>query len=377
MEKNLLIEGGCTLSIQDKLERCESIDDLRLILEKNSRYFINWKAHINYLVNTSGYSYRKFASKCGISHNTIKSWCEKGLLPRSRNQFIQIGFGLKMSLATLNDFLQRYGKYPQLYSKNIEDAIFIFALNQGMDFSTAIALQDRFHYIIEAVFDKTLNNQTSISYYETLRLQTQLLSLHGEMQFEEFVKENIVSFSTSYEKLISYIDDYFDVATYDFMGADQHESLNSFLHTNIHSPQTINHLNKMISRLKTYRVIPKRNDLIALGIYLDMPLDDVNQLLSMAGMGPLCAKDKIESIVIYAIETAILNNPDIEYSNALLLKNFSENPEVIENCRRIIDRYEMNPYTTLEEDGGILKYVREALEQFDLEDVSELSRLLQ
>ena len=377
MKSTMQIKDGRTYVIQDEVERCEDIDDLRLILDNNSQYFVDWKAFINYLVNTGGYSYSQFARQCGMSRNTIVTWCEKGIQPRSRNQFIQLGFGAKMSLKTMNEFLQRYGKYPRLYSKNIEDAIYIFALNQGMTYKMAASLQDQFDYIIGEIANSNARNNMQIPYNETMQFQSQLLSLNDIKQFEGFITENITTFTSSNEKLVSFIDAYIKINTFEFTGADTEESLNGFLETKIRNPKIVNHYNKLISSLRNYRVVPKRNALIAFGVYLDMSLGDVNQMLSMAGMEPLCAKDKIECVIIYAIESAILNNPDIEFSNALLLNNFSDDPTLKANCRKIISRYEINPYKSADDDGGVMKYVLEALRQIEREDVSELSSLFE
>ena len=376
METSISIKDGRTVVMLDELQRCEDIDDLRLILDKNSQYFTDWKTFINNMVNIDGYSYRRFAQKCGMSHNTIASWCEKGLLPRSRNQFIQLGFGLQMSLDEMNEFLQRYGKYPKLYTKNIEDAIFIFALNQGMTYKAAMSLQSQFHLAMDNSLNAAARDQAPSGNYETIYLHTELLSLRDIKQFERFVSDNINAFISSYEKLISFIDAYIEINTLDLTDEDLQPSLNSFLHSKMKSPRLINHYNKMISRLRSRRIVPKRNALIVLGVYLDMSLSDVNQMLTMAGMEPLCAKDKVECIIIYAIENAILNNPDIEFSNALLLKNFTENPEIRENCQKIINMYEMNDYMSKEEDGGVANYVIEALQQFDIPDMSDISALI-
>ena len=125
----IMIHDGRTNDLHHTLTKCEDIDDLRLFLDKHSEYFTNWKAFINYLLDSGGYSYTKFARLCGISRNTIISWCENGKIPRSREQFIRIGFAVNMSVPDINDFLQRYGKYPKLNAKNIEDAVTIFSLS--------------------------------------------------------------------------------------------------------------------------------------------------------------------------------------------------------------------------------------------------------
>ena len=371
------IKDGRTSAILDGLQRCEDIEDLKSIIDDNSDNYINWKEHINNLVKSYSSSRSEFAKRCGINYKTIVSWCEKGVLPNSRYRYIQLGFGLKMSLEEVNDFLQRYGKYPMLYSKNIEDAIFIFALNHDLSYQTAKKIQDQIIPISKAWSPKLEEKPLTNRYFETTVLQNQLLSLPDAEQLERFVMENSSVFLRSYEKLISFLDDYIKINSMDYTGTEPQESANSFLNTKIDNPKLVNRYNMFIANLRHREVIPRRYDLLALGIYLDMSLDHVNEMLTMAGMEHLCAKDKLESVLIYAIENAILENPDIEYSNAILLMNNTDNNELKASCSKIIERYKMNPYKSAERDGGILAYVHNALKQIELPDISEFSRLLE
>lgn len=80
----------------------------------------------------------------------------------------------------------------------------------------------------------------------------------------------------------------------------------------------------MISKLRCYGIIPSRINLIAIGIHFGMTSDDISTMLCFAGMEPLCAKDKLESVLIFAIEYAIIQNPDIEFSNTFLLKQYTK-----------------------------------------------------
>lgn len=50
-------------------------------------------------------------------------------MPKSRENFIKFGMGLRYNLQEINFVLQRYGKYPRLYSKSLEDAICIYIIS--------------------------------------------------------------------------------------------------------------------------------------------------------------------------------------------------------------------------------------------------------
>jgi len=366
------IKDGRTRILQDQVERCEDINNLLEFLAQNDRSMIEWRAFINHLVDMSGFSYTQFAKNCGMSRKTIVSWCEKGVMPRSRNQFIRIGFAVGMSLDMMNDFLQRYGKHPRLYSKSIEDALFIFALNNDLSYESAALLQERFGELFHSDEKKNLSKNV----YKTINLQSRILSLQTIQQLETFLQENREAFSAPYRTLVEFIDNYVEVNTHDYVETNKAASLHAFLCEKVKNPKMVSTYNTMISMLRNSAVIPRRNALIVLGIHFDMALDDINAMLSMAGMEPLCAKDKLESVLIYAIENAVLNNPDIELSNAMLLKNFTENPEVKRHCLQIIDRYESGGYASLEEDGGVIRYVEDALRYLDPESTGEIFSLL-
>lgn len=50
-------------------------------------------------------------------------------MPQNRETFIKIGLGFRLTLDEFNDLLMRYGKYPRLYGKNMEDAVCIFVIH--------------------------------------------------------------------------------------------------------------------------------------------------------------------------------------------------------------------------------------------------------
>lgn len=92
------IHDGRTNDLSQALTKCEDINDMRIFWNRYHEYFTDWKAFINYLLDSGGYSYTQFARICNMSRNTIISWCEHGKIPRSREQFIRIGFAVNSPL---------------------------------------------------------------------------------------------------------------------------------------------------------------------------------------------------------------------------------------------------------------------------------------
>ena len=370
----IMIHDGRTNDLHHTLTKCEDIDDLRLFLDKHSEYFTNWKAFINYLLDSGGYSYTKFARLCGISRNTIISWCENGKIPRSREQFIRIGFAVNMSIPDINDFLQRYGKYPKLNAKNIEDAVTIFSLSNYLSYEQCMELKEHFSSILcDVLNQRKAKKNTEYIYFSTEQLEHELVSVKTLLDFEIFVEKNADAFANCYVQLLDFIDSYISFNTVSINGRPG--TLNSFLEENIDNPALIASFNTMISKLRRYGTIPSRIHLIALGIHFRMTADDINTMLYFAGMEPLCVKDKLESIILFAAECAIIQNPEFEFSNAFLLKQYTQNAELKEKCNSVIKNFEFSNYK-FDNNVDLFEYITDTLFNIDFDITDEILYLL-
>lgn len=368
------IHDGRTNHFYDTIAKCEDINDLNAFIDKHSAYFTDWKAFINHLLDMGGYSYSKFAALCGMSRNTIISWCEQGKVPRTREQFIRIGFAVTMTLDELNDFLQRYGKYSRLNVKNIDDAVTIFSLHNQLSYAQCYQLKQHFPSLLQDVLKERKSHKTKHTFYfSTKELELELISVTTLMEFESFVERNKEAFANSYVKLIDFIDSYIALNTIDADG--KQGTLNSFLSQHIENPAIVAGFNTMISKLRCYGMIPSRMHLIALGIHLHMTAEDLNTMLVFAGMEPLCGKDKLESIVIFAAENAVIENPEIEFSNALLLQQYTNNPEIKEKCNQLIALYGLTDYQA-NNNVNLYDYITNALMSMDTDTTREILYLL-
>lgn len=369
-----MIHDGRTNDLYHTLTKCEDINDMRLFLDKHSEYFTNWRAFINYLLDSSGYSYTSFARLCDMSRNTIISWCEKGKIPRNREQFIRIGFAVHMSLEDINDFLQRYGKYPKLNAKNIEDAVTIFSLTNHLSYNQCRELKEHFSAIFNDVLaHRKATKSKEYIYFSTEKMEHELFSVKTLLDFETFIETNTEVFANSYVKLLDFIDSYISINT-----ASTNEipgTLNSFLEENIDNPAIVACFNTMISKLRCYGTVPSRIHLIALGIHFRMTSDDINTMLGFAGMEPLCAKDKLESIILFAAECAIIENPEIEFSNAFLLRQYTKNSELKAKCNSIINKFEISNFR-IDNNTDLFEYITDTLFHIDSDLTGEILYLL-
>ena len=362
------IHDGRTTGIYEEVIRCEDIEDVHQLLRDNASLMTDWQAFICHLLESLGYSYRGFAARCAMSSNTIAAWCKRGLLPRSREQFLRVAFAAGMTVEETNSFLRRYGKYPQLYPKNIEDSIWIFALRHGMDWEQADELRRHF----EDSMPKVEEISRGSGFMDTQIVESRLLKAQTVAELEQFMVENADAFADTYHKLLDFIDAHVAAAS---LEDGRPRTLNAFLSERLKSKAVASTFSSMISRLRRHGAVPSRTKLIAFGILLEMPPDQINTMLDMAGMEGLCARDRLESVIIFAAESAVVMNPGIELSNAMLLRNFTENPEVRRGCDQLLARWEMDSYA--EGDAEIYEYVARSLDTMDDDSVEELKRLLE
>ena len=368
------IKDGLTELIRDEVTRAYDVDDMREILNKYSGSYINWKKFINEILALYGYNVSKLAADCGFSRNTVKKWRDNGDMPRSRKEFIKLGFGIGMSLQELNDLLQRYGKYPKLYAKSIEDAIYIYALTHEKTFAEAEELSVKLVEYLnmlsadQATDDISDQKNTSI-------IQDRITGLNQDEDLVRFIDENKSIFDSVYTKLIDYIDSYVNERTVNYADTNESLSLNSLLSGKISNPLVVGHFNDMVSALRTRKVIPNRLRLVALGIHLDMTVDEIDTMLGFANMERLCSKDRVECAIIFAVENLLLNDYDDLVGN--LFERLESVPQTKENCLQIIDKYrhmdeEENNYSN----NDIAAYLSETLQSLDIEEAQELIMLL-
>ena len=67
-------------------------------------------------------------------------------------------------------------------------------------------------------------------------------------------------------------------------------------------------LRQCVYAIRQNKWYPTRNNIIVLGLYLSMDHEQVDEMLKLAHMEPLCGKNIIESVFIYILENASSQN---------------------------------------------------------------------
>lgn len=391
------INHGMTDSIRDYASRASDVSEMKEILSINSPYYTDWGNFVNSLFNDYGYNISTLAEKCGFSRNTVRSWKEKKNMPKGRKEFIKLGFGIYSKLDDINYLLQRYGKYPKLYAKSLEDAVYIYAFTHRKSFAEAQELIEHLNIYLESL--SVVSNPANMTNPENTELfQKRILKLNKNNSFlnlleelkhlEGFVKDYIGIFNTVYNNLIAYIDKYVDnnyadtdqFNLNDLFDKKESASLNALLYDKIKNPQVISYFNDMVSSLRVGKVVPNRLHLVALGIHLDMNLDELDMLLELANIEKLCGKDKVELAVVFTLEHFLLNDPSDLVSNkvANLHERFRNQPNAKEYCSQIINKYyEADEYKHYAiDDYTIATYMADILADLNLEEANDLRALL-
>lgn len=196
----------------------------------------------------------------------------------------------------MNQLLQRYGRYPGLYVKSLEDCICLYALshNERKD-----ALE-QFSYIHGRISEKlTPDPMRTGSNMTTVKFSQLLADISTQDVLEEFIAENIHVFSYSYHKFYAYVKMFLSANDFGFAG-----NVFELAETQGWSSS----LRQCVSAIRQNKWYPTRNKIISLGLHLCMDHEQINEMLNLAHMEPLCAKNIFESVIIFILEDAALND---------------------------------------------------------------------
>lgn len=330
-----------TMYIEKNIYDKSNLSDLISFIKQEKNYFLDWQFYISQQLQLRGCSYEKFGRMTDFSKNTIKSWCCNGTLPRSRDMFIKLAFGLKMNIEETNELLVRYGKYSALYAKDLYDAIIIYVINQRLDnwdsdkysYDSLEKWRHKFEDIIKV-------HQVNTKYYndpKTIGIFDDISEINDDAAFEEYILSNKDIFFSSYSGLICFIDDFIDIRLSE--KKDEIDEEKYSWHRYIAEKGLNSSFEIMISRLKHDGLLPRREQLIALGIHLNMAANDINKMLTLANMQKLYARDMAESMIMYLLRNAETADPDLQFNNAWKFVMTTSDRRLKKEYQSIIEHY--------------------------------------
>lgn len=319
-----------TSDIINIMNNCDNEEDLkRNILEHIKSQRESWCEKINSIMSENQYTKSEMANLCCVSRVAVTKWC-KGALPQNRDMFIRIGFAAHYDLEEMNEFLKRYGRYPELYAKSLEDTVCIFLLNSKKiehsyeKYEEILQMFARQMKMIEK--DKCNEN----GHYETSGSLKKIMDIESLQELKEFIDSNIAMYQTGYQKFYSYVEAFIQLNNIN-SGFDN-KNVNN-VYQLAESQEWSSSLRQCVYAIYKRKWFPLRRKVITLGILLNMNLNEINDMLQLAHMEPLYAKNPIECVIIYALTEAELE--EMIYCDALkeladYIKNLLEVLEIPE-----------------------------------------------
>lgn len=351
-------------------------------IKDNRNSFISWKNYINYLLESNGGKYTRFADKIGFSKNTVKKWCVEGKKPQNRDAFIKIAFGLNMNLEQTNHLLQKYGSYSRLYPKDLYDAIIIYVIqkrqgdfdNPSYSYDSIKKWNEKLADIRREVHEKYKENQLKLLNGKTLSTvmaHQNIVSINDDSDFENYIIQNKEVFFNSYRKLIRFIDDFIKIRANEYEQIHDRDEEAFSLHALVKKKGLGDSLEVALSQLRTKRILPKRNQLITIGVLLNMVEQDINTMLELANMQQLYPRDQLDAMMIFLLTNAVEENPDLELKNALSYIQGGSNRQLRERYRAEAERFYNCKFEFFNDDlNDIFDYIREQVES--TEDFDEV-----
>lgn len=285
-----------TVYLKDKIARCEDIDELKkciIPLLKSQRE--QWKEKINQIIEKNKYTKVEFAELCGVSRVSVDKWC-KGAIPKNRETFLRIGMAANYDLENMNQLLQRYGQYPGLYAKSLEDCVCIYVLN---NYSGKAAMK-QYYYILNRIKENIIRDRAEeLDDINTEKFSEKLSEIKNEEALESFITDNIAIFASCYHKFYAYVKMFIEI---------NYKKFSSSVNELANGQEWSSSLKQCVSAIRQNKWYPTRNKIISLGLHLSMDHDQIDEMLMLAHMEPLCAKNIFESVIMFILDDASLNN---------------------------------------------------------------------
>ena len=292
-------DGIETVYIKEEIARCEGVEELKEVVFPMIRTQQDeWSRKVNDIIAGTGLTKSKFADLCGVSRVSVDKWC-KGSIPKNRETFLRIGMAAGYSLDKMNQLLQRYGRYPALYSKSLEDCVCIYVINQGYGEETS----KKYQFILNKIKEIIIRDDSAeaVANVTTEKFDAKLSNVQGEDELERFIADNIAMFSNAYHKFYAYVK--MNIAA-NYMDLAYADSVYEMAEVQGWSSS----LRQCVSAIRQNKWYPTRNKIISLGLHLSMDHEQIDEMLGLAHMEPLCAKNIFESVIMFILDDASLND---------------------------------------------------------------------
>lgn len=280
------------------------------------------------------------AAACGVSPATARSYCKR--VPAKRRDVIFLAMRMGMTVQETNNLLVNWAKYHRLYAKNPDDVICIYLLVAGCKSKPAAtfeAYREQYRKLEEKYrrqkAEKTQNEpggDTNIFQQRVIKYaKDATLDPENDVVFNNMMVSLLPGFSSSYTKLIRFINSFFSNREQENLewlhNKDFYSDRRRKYNCRKFSPDEcfdgdkvyLQKYYKACEKIKKEHTVPGRLFLVSLGIRLNMTVRYINEMLDLAGMGPLSPHDRLDAAIVYLMEEAEIQNPGAFYTPASLM----------------------------------------------------------
>lgn len=285
-----------TRFIREEIGRCEDLDELkaRIFPLLQSQHEL-WMQKMQEILAESGLTKSAFAKRCRVSRVSVDKWC-KGAIPKNRETFLRIGMAAEYDLEKMNQLLRRYGQYPELYSKSLEDCVCIYVLNHRFDMDCVDNRESEkgeeaygltaYDYILSQIKENmAADADMEIPDINTAQFAERLSQVEDADALTQFIYDNIATFSSAYQKFYAYVKMYVTI---------NYQRYSSSVANLAEGQGWSSSLRQCVSAIRQNKWYPTRNKIISLGLHLSMDHEQIDEMLTLAHMEPLCAKNLFE-----------------------------------------------------------------------------------
>lgn len=311
------------------LSQCESKEEYEQLVREHQDLYVDWRSYLRPLLRERRITYKSIAEGCEVSEASARSFLRK--IPAKRENVIMLAMLMRLTVAQTNEMLTRWAKFQKLYARNPSDAIWIFLLEKGGS-SHPRALFRRYYEAYEAVREeygarnapKPSAGAMNTRMFHAALLESAQATAGEDAQVDpEFIRImrlGMPSFEHGYQKLLDYINSFFTDPEAEDNRRWRLEETDYAVERN--TPNRVfgedaswkDAYYRKLRALEREQIMPCRAFLIALGLRLGLDTEHVNKLLDLAGMGPLCPKDRLEGTVVFYLEELSCNFPSYFYS---------------------------------------------------------------
>ena len=312
------------------LTQCEDWQELEALMREHQQLYVSWKEHLAPMLDRSHLNIKQIAKGCEISEGTVRHIMKK--IPTKRENVIMLAMMMRLSVEETNHLLARWARFQELYPRNPSDAIWIYLLTQGGSdqpkalFRSHYQMYKQLHaeYRIE---NPTQPRNTQIVFDELVAAAQQApkaTETHISDAFRDMIQNLLPDFENGYWKLLDYINSFFrDLEAEDAMRLGlpiekkRKASEKAGGHYRKITPNEkfrgdktwLDAYYRKIRKLETQQIMPDRAFLLALGMRMSMNAEQINHMLSLARMSPLCAKDPLEGALVFILENLYCTFP--------------------------------------------------------------------